>query len=161
MAGASRLIEVAATPSRRDIADCRGRPDYRLNRGSGGLRLTPFEGGAVDPDAVQDYSDLAGDGHLRLLGADPSHQARAPSLKRRPFLGSMQQDARRFVKIAAEKAVAPSGDMPVEIALARLSTTRRQSEIGANLRRLLESRRVIDRVAESQRRHDADAWHGH
>jgi len=48
-----------------------------------------------------------------------------------------------------------------EIGFPRLLAARGKPEISANFRRRAESRRIIDRMAERQRRDDADAGHAH
>jgi hypothetical protein len=75
----------------------------------GGFPRSPLEARAVDPDAMEDNGDFAGNGHLGLLGTDPLHLPDAPSFQSRPALGSMKQHTCRLEQVAPQQSVARLG----------------------------------------------------
>jgi hypothetical protein len=54
------------------------------------LGVAPFEGRAVDPDAVKDDGDLAGNGDLRLLHTYPLCELHPPGLEGGPSFGPIK-----------------------------------------------------------------------
>lgn len=63
-----------------------GEPGQELADRSGGAGLSPFKGSTVDPDAVKDGGDLAGNGNLCLLHADPLREFHPQALREHHFL---------------------------------------------------------------------------
>lgn len=82
-----------------------GEPGQELADRSGGAGLSPFKGSTADPDAVKDDGDLAGNGNLCLLHADPLREFHPPGLERAPFLGSIKQNGRRLEQISSQKSI--------------------------------------------------------
>jgi hypothetical protein len=80
-AAASRLTEVVAPPSQRDIAGSGGPSRELSNCRSDRLWLAPLERGAIYPDTMEDHCDLSGDGNLRLLHPDPLCEFHSPGLE--------------------------------------------------------------------------------
>ncbi|MEY9697582.1 hypothetical protein ABIE71_000325 [Bradyrhizobium diazoefficiens] len=112
------------------------------------LRLTPVERRAIDPDAVEDYGDLPGDGDLCLSRANPLGKLHSRDLERRPFLRPMKQNGRRLEKVRPEKTVAPSGYLAIDVSFVRLASSRCKAQIGADAGCRSEARWIIDRMAE-------------
>src|SRR6478672_6860495 len=86
----SRLTEVTDTAvpaGTRTGAAWRCGPDWFV--GLSGLFRSPFEAGAVGPDAMQDDGDLASHCNLGLFGADTLYQPKAPRFQCRPTLSTV------------------------------------------------------------------------
>lgn len=57
-----------------------------------GRRVASVERRAIDPNAVEDHSDLARNGDLCLFHTDPLRDS--PGLEGTPFLGPIEKDGR-------------------------------------------------------------------
>ena len=115
---------------------------------SGWLCVAPVERRAVDPDAVKDDGDLAGNGDLRLLHTYPLCELHSPDLEGGPFFGPIKQNGRRLEQVSSEKPVAPSRYLASYVSFPRLIAPRCKAEIGADCRGRSEAGWIIDRMAE-------------
>ena len=87
-AATSRLTEVTTTAVPAGHRQPGGPGQETCRARSGGLCLAPVERRAVDPDAVKDDGDLAGNGDLRLLHTYPLRELHAPGLEGIPLLSA-------------------------------------------------------------------------
>jgi hypothetical protein len=71
----------------------------KLGFSSSGFLSTPFKGGAVNPDAVKDDSELSGNCDLGLFYPDALRKPQPPRLQCAPFLRPVQQDRRSLEQI--------------------------------------------------------------
>ena len=71
----------------------------KLGFSSSGFLSIPFKGGAVDPDAVKNDSELSGNGALGLFHPDALRKPQPPRLQCAPFLRPVQQDRRGLEQI--------------------------------------------------------------
>jgi hypothetical protein len=110
----------------------RGGPSREQKKASGFRWLAPFEGGAVDPDAMKDYGNLSGDSDLSLFRADPLGELHAPSFQAGPFLSSVQQHGCRLKQVGSEQSIAPARYSAVCVSLTGLIAPRREPEIGTD-----------------------------
>jgi hypothetical protein len=133
-------------PSGTSPARRTGPGNFRMRLGR--LCVTPVERRAVDPDAVKDDGDLAGNGDLRLLHTYPLCELHSPGLKGGPFFGPIKQNGRRLEQVSSEKPVAPSRYLTSYVSFPRLVAPRGKAEIGADCRGRSEAGRVINRMAE-------------
>jgi pimeloyl-ACP methyl ester carboxylesterase len=113
---------------------------------SGRLCAAPVERGAIDPNAVKDDGDLAGNGDLRLFHTYSLCELHSPGLEGGPFFGPIKQNGRRLEQVSSEKPVAPSRYLATCVSFPRLIAPRCKAEIGADCRDRSEAGRVIDRI---------------
>jgi hypothetical protein len=106
-AAASRLTEVTTTtvPAGTSPARRTGPGTFRMR--SGRLCAAPVERGAIDPNAVKDDGDLAGNGDLRLFHTYSLCELHSPGLEGGPFFGPIKQNGRRLEQVSSEKSVSP------------------------------------------------------
>jgi len=158
----SRLVEVTAT------AVPAGHPGPGVGpaisgggrRGACGHVFPPCEDRPVDPDAVKDHGQRPGHRDLGRLHAVAPGKAQAPGRQRAPSPGPMQQDAGRRDQICAQRAVTPSRHAAGRVGFAGPLSARDQAETGADPRRILEARGIVDPVTEGGRRSPAPSSDG-
>jgi len=94
----------------------------RRDRGRCGL-LAPAELAAIDPHAVQDHRQLAGNRDAGTCHAPAFGDVHAPGTQRRPFGAADQQRVGCFVESSTGQFVAASADTALYVGFARLETT--------------------------------------
>jgi hypothetical protein len=97
----SRLNEVATTTVPADIAGPVNRV-RNFKSGSYCFGRSPLERRAVDPNAIEDHSDLACDGNLCFFHSDPLCKLHPLGLEGRPLFGAVKQNRCRFEQIGTQ-----------------------------------------------------------
>src|SRR5260370_29654419 len=123
--------------------------------------LAVVEVGLVDPHSVHDDGELAGDGDLCAAHADTLGEGQAPAFESARAAIALQEDGSGLEKIGPRQPIAATGDMPGDVDLARLESSAREAEIGADRGRMLEPGGIVDDGGVGQRDNDADARDGH
>lgn len=125
--------------------------------GSNLTSLAPAELGAIDPDAVQDDGQLAGEGNLGLLHPLALGDAHGPGLQGRPFDDATHHDVCCLVEGTSDHLVADLADTAHAIKLAGLVLSWGQAQMGADGFGSEEPSRHIDAgsVGEGDQRADA------
>jgi hypothetical protein len=101
----TRSPRPSSPQERRGSALVRRKLELLLRRRSCGL-LAPTELAAIDPHAVQDDRQLAGDRNASARHAAPLRYLHAPGPQRGPFRAADQQRVGRFVECRARQLVA-------------------------------------------------------
>src|SRR5262245_47323314 len=140
---------------------CRGILVISLYVLRGSLLRRPVELRSVDPHAVQNNRELAGDGDFGLAETVSLGELGSPSLQPRPFRHPGQQHAGCLKQIHAQHSVTALRDSAGPIDLPGGMASGRQPYIGPNTSRSLEARRIIDRRLEAECGDRADTRHSH
>lgn len=117
---------------------------------------------AVAPHGVHDHRQLARHRDTGLAMTGALGELLAPALDLVPAAEARHQRRRCLVQRAPHIGVASFGDASLNVdRRARLPAPRRQPEVGRDVTRPAEARRIVDRCHERERRHRADAGDHH
>src|SRR6516162_1473196 len=131
-----------------------------MSAGSGMNRFW-VEGLVVEPHAMEDDGEPAGECGGGLPGADAAHEGAAPGLEARGGLDAVEDGHGGLEEQGAHHGVAAFADAAAIVGLARLITAWRQPEMRADIGGMSEAVRVVDRRLVAERGHGADARCGH
>src|SRR5713226_1330695 len=123
--------------------------------------LAVVEVGLVDPHPVHDDGELTGEGDLCAAHADTLGEGQAPAFESARAAIALQEDGSGLEKIGPHQPIAATGDMPGDVDLARLESSGREAEIGADRGRMLEPGGIVDDGGVGQSDDDADPGNGH
>src|SRR5580704_12375976 len=115
----------------------------RCDGGCCGCLLAPMELAAIDPHAVQDHRQLAGDCNTGTCHTPAFGNVHAPGAQRRPFGAADQQRVGCLIECGTGQFVTASADAALYVGLAGLVAPRRQAEMGADIARLSKATRLV------------------
>lgn len=116
---------------------------------------------SVDPHAVHDDRQLAGQGDRCRFEAVALGQSHGPCLGAAPLAAPGQHRHRRLEQERPERRISALADSARAVGLAGGVASGRQPDMYPHVAGFLEAKRIVDLGAESQRRNDADAGHRH